>query len=41
VNYHNPGECTGNAVVSKATITNDDEEAVADSPFSVLKQLKH
>jgi len=41
VNYHNPGECTGNAVDSKATITNDDEEAVADSPFSVLKQLKH
>ena len=41
VNYHNPGECTGNAVDSKATITHDDEEAVADSPFSVLKQLKH
>jgi uncharacterized protein len=38
VNYHNLGECTGSAVVSKAT-TND-EEAVADSPFSILKQLK-
>ena len=38
VNYHNLGECTGNAVVSKAT-TND-EEAVVDSPFNVLKQLK-
>ena len=38
VNYHNPDECTGSAFYAKAS-TNDDE-AVTDSPFSILKQLK-
>ena len=38
VNYHDPDKCTGSALDSKAVA--NDEEAVADSPFSVLKQLK-
>ena len=38
VNYHDPDKCTGSAFDSRAIA--DDEEAVSDSPFSVLKQLK-
>ena len=38
VNYHDPDECTGSAFDPKAA-TND-VEAVSDSPFSILKQLK-
>ena len=38
VSYHDIDKCTGTAVDSKASTK--DEEAVADSPFSILKQLK-
>jgi uncharacterized protein len=38
VSYHDPDKCTGSAFDSKAS-TNE-EEAVSDSPFSILKQLK-
>ena len=38
VSYHDIDKCTGTAFDSKAS-TNE-EEAVADSPFSILKQLK-
>jgi len=39
VNYHNVGECTGTAFDEKVEPVR--EEAVVDSPFSVLKQLKN
>ena len=38
VSYHDPGKCTGSAFNPEADTNN--EEAVSDSPFSVLKQLK-
>jgi len=39
VNYHRMGDCTGDAFFEE--VDAKCEEAVVDSPFSVLKQLKH
>ena len=38
VNYHKPGDCTGNALQQNEAV--NEEEAIADNPFSVLQQLK-
>ena len=38
VNYHKPGDCTGDALQHNEAV--EEEEAIADNPFSVLQQLK-
>ena len=38
VNYHAMGECTGDTFIEKVEATHD--EAIVDSPFSILEQLK-
>lgn len=38
VNYHTNGECTGDTFIEEVDATHD--EAIVDSPFSILEQLK-
>jgi len=38
VNYHKLGDCTGDTFISEGEV--GEKEVVADSPFSILQQLK-
>jgi uncharacterized protein len=38
VNYHEVGNCTGDTFIAEGEVVN--EEAVCDSPFNILQQLK-